>query len=330
MTDVIAFTGAPVRRFDFTSKEAQARVRRRYRAETRFRAYGIAALAITTVFVVVLVADILVKGLPAFVQHSLVLDVAIPADAFGPQRSAEEIKSADYFPITRDALKAAIPGIEGRVAERTLTRLLSTGAADVIRDRLVANPALIGTTINAPLLLSSGADLYLKGLGTKITSQIARGIATPSAQTGEVTILTSANDFVDSYLGIKRILAKRAKERRDEADRLERSGSTTVAERIAQLRSEADQFQARHDNPKGEEELDADMPSLLVAINGGLVKLTKLTDVSAVGEALLPLSSTAEAAPGTWRIVSYVLRKAAGRSPIRRWPSSSASGNSAM
>ena len=208
MTDVIAFTGAPVRRFDLTSKEAQARVRRRYRTETRFRVYGIAALAITTVFVVVLVADILVKGLPAFVQHSLVLDVAIPADAFGPQRSAEEIKGADYFPITRDALKAAIPGIEGRVAERTLTRLVSTGAADVIRDRLVANPALIGTTIKAPLLLSSGADLYLKGLGTKITSQIARGIATPSAQTGEVTILTSANDFADGYLGIKRYSCK--------------------------------------------------------------------------------------------------------------------------
>ena len=113
MTDVIAFTGAPARPFDFTSKEAHARVRRRYRAETRFRAYGIAALAITTVFVIVLVADILVKGLPAFVQHSLVLDVAIPADAFGPQRSAEEIKSADYFPVTRDALKAAIPGCRG-------------------------------------------------------------------------------------------------------------------------------------------------------------------------------------------------------------------------
>jgi len=306
MTDVTAFPRTSIRRIDPTSSAAQARVRRRYRAESRFRAYGIAALLITTVFVVVVLADIFVKGLPAFIQHSLVLDVAIPADAFGPQRSVEEIKGADYFPITRDALKAAIPGIEGRTAERTLTRLLSTGAADVIRDRLVANPALIGTTIKAPLLLSSGADLYLKGLGTKITSQVARGIATPSAQTGEVTFLTSANDFADAYVGIKRILAKRAKERRDEADRLERSGSTTVADRIAQLRSEADQFQARHDAPKGEEELDADMPSLLVAIDGGLVKVSKLTDVSAVGEALLPLSSAAEAAPGTWRIVTYL------------------------
>ena len=122
-----------------TSDAAKARVRRRYRAEARFKAYGIAALIVTAVFLVVLIADIFVKGLPAFTQHSLLLDVAVPADASvrRARRIRPSIRSADYFPITRDALKAAIPGIESRGAERTLTRLLSTGAADILREKLV-------------------------------------------------------------------------------------------------------------------------------------------------------------------------------------------------
>jgi phosphate transport system permease protein len=136
-----------------------ARVRRRYRAEARFKAYGIAALVVTAVFLVVLLADILMKGLPAFTQHSVTLSVPVPAGEFG-DKSVSAIRGADYFPVTRDALKAAIPGIESRSGERALTRLLSTGAPDVLRDKLVANPSLIGTTVEVPLLLSDDADLY--------------------------------------------------------------------------------------------------------------------------------------------------------------------------
>ena len=111
---------------------------------------------------------------------------------FPPTRSRDKSDaapsaSADYFPITRDALKAAIPGIEGRGPERTLTRLLSTGAPDVLRDRLVADPSLIGKTVKVPLLLSDDADLYYKGAGTRIVSRPGRGIATPSDTTGEIT-----------------------------------------------------------------------------------------------------------------------------------------------
>ena len=94
--------------------------------------YGLIALVFTTIFLVVLIADIVGKALPAFTQGSLLLDVAIPADLVPPDKRTDPgaIRSADYFPLLRDALKAAIPGIEGRSAERTLTRLLSPGAAD--------------------------------------------------------------------------------------------------------------------------------------------------------------------------------------------------------
>ena len=309
MTDIaIAPTRGMPRPADVTSDAAAARVRRRYRAEGRFKAYGVAALIFTAIFLVILITDIVLKGLPAFTQHSLVLDVAVPVDAIGAPGSinAAAIRGADYFPITRDALKAAVPGIEGRGAERTLTRLLSTGGSDVLRDRLIADPSLIGRTVKVPLLLSANADLYFKTASTKILSRPARGTATPSGTTGEITVLTSANDFSEDLVTIKIALAQRAQKILAEADRLQRSGSSSVAARITELREEAADYQRRYDSPKVEETLDGNLPSLLVAINGGLVKIMKLSDVAITGEVLLPLASANEAAPGQWQLVTYV------------------------
>lgn len=307
MTDTTIAPLRPVHRFDHASDAAAARVRRRYRAETRFRFYGIAALVVTTVFLVALLIDILGRGLPAFLQHSLVLDVPVPADAFGPpgERDIAKIRAGDYFPITRDALKAAIPGIEGRSAERTLTRLLSSGAPDLLRERLVQSPGLVGTTVNIPLLLSDDADLYLKGSGTRITTRVARGNATPSGSSGEVTVLSSSNDFAGELVAIKRKLAESAAARGAEADRLERLGNPALAPRIEELRKEAASLRARYEGPQVEEALDGTLPSLLVSIDGGLIKATKLTGSSITGDVLLPLATANDAKSGEWRVVTY-------------------------
>jgi phosphate transport system permease protein len=297
----------PTRRVEVSSAAAQARVRARYRRERRFRMYGLAALALTTTFVVVLIADVLHRGLPAFWHYSLVLDVPVDREAVSSQGKVDEatIRSADYFPLTRAALQAAIPGIESRSGEKQLTRLLSTGAADELRDKLVADPGLVGTTVKTRLLLSASADLYYKGAATPITTQAMRGTATPSGTTGEITVLTSANDFADALVSIKQRLARRADRLRAEADRLELFAGETVTAKVAKLRKEADDLQARVDQPKVEETLEPRMPSLLVAINGGLVKISKISDVAITGDVLLPLKSTAEAKPGEWQLVTY-------------------------
>ncbi len=50
---------------------ARARVKARYRAETRFKIYGLTAIALAAAFLLIVLADIVVKGLPAFTQHWL-------------------------------------------------------------------------------------------------------------------------------------------------------------------------------------------------------------------------------------------------------------------
>ena len=337
-----------VRRFDVTSAAAQARVRSRYRAEARFKAYGVIALALTTVFLVVLLADILIRGLPAFWQYSVVLDVPVKAEEIDPgnkrtelaEQSARQraerrnwlmrqlfgsapgdnapdplqpIRAGDYFGLARQALYDAFPGVEGRQAQRKLAGLLSSGTADGLRDRVVADVGLIGTTVKTSLLLSANADLYMKGEGTPFLKRDGRGVATPSGTTGEVTMLTSANDFADDVVRIKIALGKRAAALGAEADRLERRAASAEAQRIKDLREEAAGLQARVDQFKGEEALDEQVPSVMIAINGGLVKVEKLADSSITGTVILPLSSTAEAQPGTWQVITYVTPESSRR-----------------
>lgn len=307
MTDITSFsTAAPGRRLDLTSDSARKRIRARYRAEARFKSYGIAALTATTLFVVMLLGDIFVKGLPTFFEHSVLAEVDLRADAFGSSAkpTQQEIAGADYFPITRDAIKSIIPGIESRSAERTLTRLLSVGAANDLRQQLLANPSLIGTKVKTSLLLSDDADLYFKGQGSKIAKRPGRGTATPSDASGEVTILTSSNDFAEEVLSVKRLLDQRSRDLTAEANRIEwLAGSDSP--RVKELRAEAAEMKTRFEDTRGELELTSSMPSYLVEIGGGLVKATTLSAASIKGEVLLPLREQGEAKPGGWRVITY-------------------------
>lgn len=307
MTDITASDAARVRRVDVTSSAAKARIRARYRREARFKLYGLAALSLAAVFVVVLIGDVLSRGLPAFWQYSLVLDVHVDPAAVSSGGKVDEasIRSADFYPLTKAALESMFPGELSRKAQKQLVRLVSTDAAMPLRDELAANPSLVGTTVKTPLILSATSDLYYKGAGTQIESREMRGIATPSGTSGEITVLSSANDFADALVHLKQRIAEQARSLRSEADRLELFAGDTVTARVKALRDEAEKLQQRVDQPKVEEELDNKMPSLLIAIDGGLMKITKLSDVSATGTVLLPLRSTDEAKPGTWQLVTY-------------------------
>ena len=300
------------RRLDVTSDAARARIRGRYRAETRFKSYGIAALVVTGLFLAVLMFDILRNGLPAFWQHSLLLDVPVKADVVDPagKREPAAIKGADYFPLMKAAVDAAIPGIEGRSASKQLSRLLSVGAPDSLRDMLVADPSLIGKTIKVPLILSDDGDLYYKGVGTKVVSRPARGTATPSGVKGEITVLTSANDFADELTSIKDTLRAREAEMMSEAARIERATAGKAADKVKEFRDGAAALRARYEQAGISEVLDSKLPSVLVGINGGLVKVTKLDASGITGDVLLPLQSAAEAKPGAWQVVRYATAEA--------------------
>jgi phosphate transport system permease protein len=174
MTDT---TLSGVRSLDLHSDAAKARVKARYRAEARFRFYGLAAIGITVLFLAVVLADIVRKSTPAFTQHVLRLTVTLDPAEIDP-KGTRNFRSADFHALVRNALRAEFPEVKDRAGRRELDRILSSGAADDLRDRVVADPGLFGRTVTVPVLLSSDADLYFKGLGTRIQRTGGAGIAT--------------------------------------------------------------------------------------------------------------------------------------------------------
>lgn len=337
MTD-IALPG--LRTLDFTTDTAQARVRSRYRAEARFKFYGLFAIALTAVFLVVVLADILVRGLPAFSQYRMVLNVNVDPAEIDPQNTRDPavIREGDFHALVRNALRALFPDVTDRIGRRRLDGLLSSNASARLRDWVIADPKLVGQTVNVPALVSADADLYYKGIGTRISRRAGRGIATPTGTTGEITIVSSANDFASELLTIKQSLATKARAMRRDADalrpivrriearkaELERTLAlgrspdveanlaniggelASLSQRVKELDDQATMLQARFDAPASEEPLDETLPSLMVAINGGLVKVTQIGNSSAAGNVLLPLDSASAAGPGTWQVVTYV------------------------
>ena len=309
MTDISTYAPmAMTRKVDVSSAAAIARIRARYRTETLFKSCGIAALLVTGAFLVMLLTNILTNGLPSFWQHSLSLDVPLTAADIDPSGKGDpkEIAAGDFAAVARKALEAKFPGIEGRAELKTLGRLISVGVGDELRKAVLANPLIIGQTVKSRLLLEANSDLYLKGVGGGIATRPVRGIATPTGTTGTIKILTSANDFSSDFEKAKSLLAARAAILSTEAARLERANTPDALVKAKAARDEAAEFKARYAQPKQVETLDDKMPSTLVEINGGLVKVEQILDTEIEGRVLIPLRSADEAKAGEWKIVTYL------------------------
>jgi phosphate transport system permease protein len=291
---------------EFESAKAKARLRGRYRSEARFKAYGIAALTVTTIFLLLLLSSIVWKGVPGFFHNVIVTDVLVDAAKVDPQAKgdAATLRAGDYTALARNALAEIIPGIEGRQLKKELNSLLSTGAGDALRAQVVENPALVGQRVKAELLLADDADVFLKDNGTPIrTVTDTRGIATPSGATGDISILVGANDFANEVAGVKAELNARATAIEETVERRKARGA--AAESLADLEKEASNLRARYNAAATSETIDAKMASRLVAINGGIVKVKEMTPTSIKGEVIIPLTTTADAAPGSWQIRIY-------------------------
>ncbi len=162
-------------------------VAKRYRTERRFKGYGIAALTVTALFLIFLVVDIVTKGFPAFLEHTAQIEVMVdPAEV-----DAKAIAGADFQALVRNALRDQFAGVTDRAGRKQLSSLLSPGAGEWLRDAVMADPALIGTKVMVPALLSGDADLYLKGYQAKVTKTAGSGEIT-LAEDGEGYLITAS------------------------------------------------------------------------------------------------------------------------------------------
>ncbi|WP_085906451.1 phosphate ABC transporter permease PstA [Kiloniella majae] len=142
-----------------------ALLKRRNAAEKRFRFYGLAAVMTAVLVLCLLLTSIISKGYTAFQQTYILVDIRLDAETIDPKgtKRVEDLAAASYRGLLRSALREQFPGVEGRKAKRALYGIVASGAEFDVRDAVLNNPKLVGTTATIAVKSSDDVDSFYKG-----------------------------------------------------------------------------------------------------------------------------------------------------------------------
>lgn len=143
-------------------EDVQNSLRRRYRSERRFRLFGMAAVCVGMAFLLFFFVTIISNGASAFTQTHIRLDFKVPTE-FPEAWGVREIEALGFRGFVRDSLQAQFPNVRERAALKSLNRLISPGAAYVLRDKLIANPDLLRDGLSVWLPADDEVDMLIKG-----------------------------------------------------------------------------------------------------------------------------------------------------------------------
>lgn len=137
---------------------------KRYRAEKRFRAYGIAAILFGLSCLVLLFTDIISKGHSAFLQTYVYVEVNFDADTLEISDLSDpaQLASADYTGIIKSSLRDQFSEVTGRRDKRSLYALISNGAGYTLREKLEDDPTLLNQQVGVWVLADDDVDTYYK------------------------------------------------------------------------------------------------------------------------------------------------------------------------
>ena len=143
----------------------QARLRRRYASERRFRWMGRIALALGGGFLVLILGTVFANGYTAWQQTFIALDIHFDPERLDPEgtRSEEALSAGDYGGLVKDALRKEFPEARTRRERRALQALVSPGASFGLREMVLSEPALVGETRTVRLPADDDVDMLLKG-----------------------------------------------------------------------------------------------------------------------------------------------------------------------
>ena len=132
---------------------------RRYRAEKRFRFYGIGAIALSLLFLSFLFISIAGKGYPAFQKTFIELNIYFDPDVL----RQDALATADYSKLVKTSLSQTFPDVTGRRDKRDLYGLVSSGAAFKLRNMVLKDPDVIGQTLPVWVTANDDVDMLIKG-----------------------------------------------------------------------------------------------------------------------------------------------------------------------
>lgn len=162
MSDVISTTWTPAR------TRGDIGLKRRYAAERRFRAYGIIAMAIGLFFLATLITSVVSKGYTAFVQTSITLPIEFTEKDVDPDNKRAEnpaiLAQGDFAKLIKHALAKELGFAPTDLKKSKLAAAMVSDSARVqLRDMLLADPTLVGKTVDVKVLAEGNVDSANKG-----------------------------------------------------------------------------------------------------------------------------------------------------------------------
>lgn len=148
------------------SEEQLKQMQKRHRANKRFVLYGKAAVAVSVIFLGVLMSSIIGNGYSAFWKHQITLELYLDEAVVDPKknRNPAEIGRANFQKIVNKSLLEFFPEeSKNRRNKRMLYQMVSSGASAKVRQYVLDNPSMIGSKYIIKLPLHSKIDMYLKG-----------------------------------------------------------------------------------------------------------------------------------------------------------------------
>lgn len=162
-----------------------AHIRKRNAAEKRFRLYGLAAVCVGILALIVLMTSILGNGVSAFRQTYVTLNVELleaKLDKNG-NRNIDDIKKVStfgYAPLIQAGVEAAMAEngieIEGLTSKQA-GGIISKEAAAQLRNFVIANPDAIGTTVEFDVLANAQIDGYFKGRVDRADAELLKTVS---------------------------------------------------------------------------------------------------------------------------------------------------------
>lgn len=139
--------------------ESTPALRKRYRAEKRFKRLGLLAIGLSLTFVVYLFYTIAADGYSAFRQTYVQIDVHFEQEMF----AKVNLNTANFPGLVKKSLRQMFPDVKKRGDKKRLYSLVSSSAAFTLREMVRSTPQIIGTTQKIWVLADDDVDMLMKG-----------------------------------------------------------------------------------------------------------------------------------------------------------------------
>lgn len=172
MSDLSAAGAGPIRMNTKRSiLAASPEMKRRNRVEARFKAYGIAAIVASLAILVLMLFIIIRDGTSAFFQAKLTFPVMLDSTVLDPKGNGNreemvKVTTVGYGKVLAAGFAAALAekGIDtGGQSDKDIAAMISKDAPGTLRAQVLADPSLLGQTIEVSVLAAGRIDGYMKG-----------------------------------------------------------------------------------------------------------------------------------------------------------------------